>query len=62
LRSAVNADLIVVLDRSNIVETGTHSDLLSRDGTYARLFREQLRGLDSESALAGKAARSIMLA
>jgi len=62
LRSAINADLIVVLDRGNIVETGTHSDLLSRDGTYARLFREQVRGLDSESALAGKVTRSTMLA
>jgi len=36
--------------------------LLSRDGTYARLFREQVRGLDSESAVAGKGTRSTMMA
>jgi ABC-type multidrug transport system fused ATPase/permease subunit len=45
LRSAVNADLVVVLDRGRIVETGKHSELLRRRGLYARLFTEQMRGL-----------------
>jgi subfamily B ATP-binding cassette protein MsbA len=45
LRGAVNADLVVVLDRGNIVEIGTHAELLRRRGTYARLFMEQARGL-----------------
>ena len=49
LRSAVTADLIVVMDRGRIVETGKHADLKRRGGTYARLFNEQARGLDSES-------------
>ena len=48
LRSAVTADLIVVMDRGRIVETGKHADLKRRGGTYARLFNEQARGLDSE--------------
>ncbi len=45
LRSAINADLIVVLDNGRVVETGSHEELLRRGGTYARLFREQARGL-----------------
>jgi ABC-type multidrug transport system fused ATPase/permease subunit len=53
LRSAQSADLIVVLERSTIVETGTHRELLRRGGTYARLFSEQARGLALDPALAG---------
>ncbi len=45
LRSAVEADLIVVLDQGRVVETGTHHALLRRGGLYARLFEEQARGL-----------------
>jgi ATP-binding cassette, subfamily B, putative efflux pump len=48
LRSATNADLIVVLDQGKVVETGTHAELLRRGGTYARLFMEQARGLALE--------------
>jgi ABC-type multidrug transport system fused ATPase/permease subunit len=48
LRSAVTADLIVVMDRGRIVETGRHADLMRRDGAYARLFNEQARGLSLE--------------
>jgi ATP-binding cassette, subfamily B, putative efflux pump len=62
LRSAINADLIVVLDYGNIVETGTHCELLNRGGTYARLFSEQVRGLALESAPAGREVRSTMQA
>ena len=48
LQSAVSADLIVVMDRGRIVETGKHAELKRRGGTYARLFNEQARGLASE--------------
>jgi ATP-binding cassette subfamily B protein len=36
-----NADLILVMDEGRIVETGTHGQLLSRQGVYAALVRAQ---------------------
>lgn len=35
------ADAIAVMDRGRIVELGTHEELLSRDGLYAKLYRTQ---------------------
>jgi ATP-binding cassette subfamily B protein len=35
------ADLIVVLDGSRLVETGSHEELMARGGTYAQLYRIQ---------------------
>jgi subfamily B ATP-binding cassette protein MsbA len=61
LRSAVNADLVVVLDRGRIVETGTHRELLQRRGLYARLFMEQMRGLTDPGVLAPREARKAPL-
>lgn len=46
LRSAINADLIVVLKDGAVSETGRHGDLIARGGTYAKIFTEQMRGLD----------------
>jgi ABC-type bacteriocin/lantibiotic exporter with double-glycine peptidase domain len=39
-----NADLILVMDKGRIVETGTHEQLLSRRGTYAALVHAQSPG------------------
>jgi ATP-binding cassette subfamily B protein len=46
LSTILAADLILVLDRGQIVERGTHSELLARGGLYAHLYETQFnRGL-----------------
>jgi ATP-binding cassette subfamily B protein len=42
LSTVRDADMIVVIDAGAIVETGTHRELIRRDGHYARLVRHQL--------------------
>jgi ABC-type bacteriocin/lantibiotic exporter with double-glycine peptidase domain len=42
LSTVANADLIVVMEHGEVVESGTHADLLHRDGHYRRLFAAQL--------------------
>ena len=41
LSTIENAHRIVVLDRGKLMETGTHQELLERNGAYARLYRIQ---------------------
>ncbi len=36
-----NADMVVVMDQGQIVETGRHEDLVARGGLYARLWARQ---------------------
>ena len=42
LSTVQNADLICVMEDGRIIETGRHSDLISREGPYAQLAQAQL--------------------
>ena len=41
LSTILSADVIYVIDRGKVVEHGNHDELLSKDGLYSRLYREQ---------------------
>ena len=45
-----DADRIAVLESGRVVELGSHDELISREGTYARLYRLHHRGADDESS------------
>jgi ATP-binding cassette subfamily B protein len=43
LSTILNADVIFVVEHGRIAESGTHADLLARNGAYARLYWKQFR-------------------
>jgi subfamily B ATP-binding cassette protein MsbA len=56
LSTVIGADLICVLDRGQVVETGRHAQLLARNGLYARLYETQFaseRDIAATAAAAG---------
>lgn len=52
LSTIVEADIIIVMEAGNVIEMGSHSDLVSQGGHYADLYNQQHGAL--ESALAGE--------
>jgi ATP-binding cassette subfamily B protein len=50
LSTAARADRVLVLDRGRLVEDGTHSQLLSAGGTYARMFEAWIAATASTQA------------
>ena len=41
-----NADLILVMNEGNIIEQGTHDELISKNGFYADLYNSQFKNSD----------------
>ena len=48
LSTILTADVILVVDHGEIVERGTHHELLEKDGLYARLYNEQFSQIERE--------------
>jgi len=49
LSTIKNADRIMVLDDGKIIEFGTHTELLARDGVYRRIYETQFLQTAPES-------------
>ncbi|GAB4486511.1 MAG: ABC transporter ATP-binding protein [Anaerolineales bacterium] len=49
IQSVMNADLIVVLDKGEIIQMGTHAELVAQDGMYRKIYDIQTR-VDDELA------------
>jgi len=53
LSTIVDADLIYVISQGKVIESGTHGDLLKKDGAYARLCALQFTNSSEEEAQSG---------
>lgn len=46
LSTIKNADLIIVMNEGDIIETGNHEELLAKDGFYAKLYNSQFEEVE----------------
>jgi len=44
LSTIARMDRLVVIDKGQVIETGTHAELIARGGLYARLWQHQTGG------------------
>ncbi len=56
LSTVIEADLIHVIDNGKLVESGNHPELLSKNGTYARLYALQFKEQQLEVEVGAKMA------
>lgn len=47
LSTVLTADKVLVMDHGRIVESGTHEELLQKNGSYAKLYNSQFRQMNS---------------
>ena len=59
LSTIMHADRIYVLEKGDVVETGTHEKLLQEKGLYFAMWRQQIGERLGGVALAGAAARAV---
>jgi ATP-binding cassette subfamily B protein len=52
LSTIMAADVILVIDKGEVVERGTHQALLAQNGLYAKLYHEQFTSLSTEETVA----------
>jgi len=54
IQSVMNANLILVLDKGQIVQRGTHDQLMAQEGFYRRIYDMQARiEVELEKEMAG---------
>lgn len=49
------ADRIILLDEGKVAETGTHNELMAKNGLYARFFNEQAQWYQNETEMSANA-------
>ena len=52
LSTIVHADKILVLEKGVLVEEGTHSELMQKEGLYASLWQQQQKAEEARAELA----------
>ena len=51
ISSVRNADQILILDQGEIIERGTHAELISKKGHYYKMFKEQYKEVIDEEEI-----------